>query len=284
MAALRVPATAGSVPLGAVAALRWEDGAGAIERHDRRRRAAIAADLAPGATLGTALAAIEALPAWRDLPPGVSPSATGDAEVMGELFAGFAAAMGLGVLCVYLVLVLLYRDPVHPLTILVALPLSLGGAAAALHLGGLALDLSALIGLLMLMGLVCKNSILLVDEALQRRRDGLERAEALVAAGLARARAIIMTTLAMVAGMLPILAGFTPDAAFRVPMAAAVVGGLLASTALSLVVVPVAFTVADDLRAWAAARARRLVGGPEPEDLLPAGAGGDGAVPTMPRP
>ena len=258
--ALRVPTAAGgSVPLSAVADITWADGAATVERYDRSRRVMISADLAAHATLGEALKAAAELPAWKNLPPGVRVAPAGDAEVMAELFSGFIIALGLGVLCVYFVLVLLYHDVVVPLTILVALPLSLGGAVAGLAMAQMALDLSALIGLLMLMGIVCKNSILLVDEALQQQAAGQIRREAMLNAGTTRARPIIMTTLAMVAGMVPVVLGWSPDASFRAPMAVTVMGGLLASTVLSLVFVPVVFTAFDDLRTWVGRRAGSLL-------------------------
>ena len=258
--ALRVPTTAGnSVPLAAVADITWADGAATVERYDRSRRVVVAADLAAHATLGEALKAAEQLPGWKNLPPGVRVAPAGDAEVMAELFSGFIMALGLGVLCVYFVLVLLYHDLVVPLTILVALPLSLGGAVAGLSIAQMALDLSGLIGLLMLMGIVCKNSILLVDEALQQRETGLDRRTAMLNAGANRARPIIMTTLAMVAGMVPVVLGLSPDSSFRAPMAVTVIGGLLASTVLSLVFVPVTYTAFDDLRNWVGRRAGRLL-------------------------
>ena len=140
-----------------------------------------------------------------------------------------------------------------------ALPLSLGGAVAGLGIAQMALDLSGLIGLLMLMGIVCKNSILLVDEALQQREAGLDRRTAMLNAGANRARPIIMTTLAMVAGMVPVVLGFSPDSSFRAPMAVTVIGGLLASTVLSLVFVPVTYTAFDDLRNWVGRRAGKLL-------------------------
>jgi len=265
--ALRVPTSqGGSVPLSVVADVSWADGAATVERYDRSRRIVVAADLAGHATLGEALATVAKLPAWQHLPPGVRVAPAGDAEVMAELFSGFIMALGLGVLCVYFVLVLLYHDVVVPLTILVALPLSVGGAVAGLGIAQMALDLSGLIGLLMLMGIVCKNSILLVDEAIQQRAAGADRRTAMLTAGATRARPIIMTTLAMVAGMIPVILGLSPDSSFRAPMAVTVIGGLLASTGLSLVFVPVTFTAFDDLRTWAGRGLGRLLNAAEPAE------------------
>ncbi len=265
LAGLRVPTSGGgTVPLSAVVDVLPASSAGSVERYDRVRRIAIEADLA-GATLGDALAAVHRLPALQSLPPGVRLVTAGDAEIMAELFAGFAIAMGLGVLLVYLVLVLLYRDFLHPVTILTALPLSAGGAFAALLMGGMALDLSSLIGLLMLMGIVCKNTILVVDAAITGMREGLDRRTALLEAGATRSRPILMTTLAMVAGMIPIAMGLGADSAFRRPMAFAVIGGLITSTALSLILVPAVFVAVDRLRGRLVRVGRRLITVPEEE-------------------
>ena len=173
----------------------------------------------------------------------------GDAEVMGELFASFGLAMLTGVLCIYIVLVLLFKDFLHPVTILCALPLALGGAFVGLLIAQKSFSMPSLIGLIMLMGVATKNSILLVEYAIVARRDhGMSRFDALMDACHKRARPIIMTTIAMGAGMLPIAIGFgAADPSFRSPMAVAVIGGLITSTVLSLLVVPVVFTYLDDL-------------------------------------
>ncbi|TWT15498.1 efflux RND transporter permease subunit [Reyranella sp. CPCC 100927] len=239
----------GAVPLTSVADIGFADGEARIERQDRRRRIAVEADL-NGVALGTALAAIAELPTLRMLPEGIEQIEYGDAEYMSEMFESFGTAMAMGVLAVLAVLILLFRDFLQPVTILIALPLSIGGAVLALLAYGAALDLSSTIGLLMLMGIVTKNSILLVDFAMTRQQAGVPRRAALLEAGAVRARPIIMTTVAMVAGMIPAAMGVGADAGFRAPMAVAVIGGLLASTVLSLVFVPVAFTCMDDVRAW----------------------------------
>jgi multidrug efflux pump subunit AcrB len=212
--------------------------------------------------LGELTAKVEALPSIRALPVGVRQVSQGDAEMMDELFTGFGIAMVTGVLCIYLVLVLLFKDFLQPVTILAALPLSLGGAFVALLVAGKSFSLSSLIGLIMLMGIATKNSILLVEYAMEARRghpgpDGrataqvLSRYDALIDAGRKRARPVIMTTLAMGAGMLPIALGTgNADPSFRSPMAVTVIGGLLTSTVLSLVVVPAVYTIMDDLAQW----------------------------------
>ncbi len=242
LAGLRVPGRAGLVPLSSVADLSVGSGPSQIDRYDRRRYVTVSADLG-GAPLGQALAQARALPSVQGLPAGVKLIQTGDAEIMAELAAGFGMALVTGVLCVYCVLVLLFRDFLQPVTILSAIPLSVGGAFVALLLGHSELDVPSMIGLVMLMGIVTKNSILLVEHAIVGLRDhGLGLVPALVEACRTRARPIVMTTVAMIAGMLPIALGLGADASFRQPMATAVIGGLVTSTALSLLVVPVVFT------------------------------------------
>ncbi|CAH2600728.1 Efflux RND transporter permease subunit [Rhodovastum atsumiense] len=245
-----------AVPLDAVAEIRYGAGPAQIDRLDRVRKATIEAEL-NGMPLGTATKLVAALPIMHVLPDGIRERETGDKEVMRELFGGFAVALGTGVLLVYLVLVLLFGGFVQPLTIMSALPLSLGGALMALLLAQKALGVSAVIGVLMLMGIVAKNSILLVEYAIVARRTGLERTAALVEAARKRARPIVMTTIAMTAGMAHIAAGIGADSEFRSPMALVVIGGLITSTLLSLVVVPVVFTLLDDLSRLAGRVVRR---------------------------
>jgi multidrug efflux pump subunit AcrB len=180
---------------------------------------------------------------------------------MTELFGSFSLAMAIGVFCIYSVLVLLFHDFLQPATILSALPLSLGGAMVALLICNLSFSMPSVIGLLMLMGVVTKNSILLVEYAIMARRDyGLGRYEALMDACHKRARPILMTTIAMGAGMLPTAMGVGEDPSFRQPMAVVVIGGLLTSTLLSLLVVPVIFTYVDDTLEWFKRRTRGLTG------------------------
>ena len=209
-------------------------------------------------------AAAKELPAVKALPAGVRVVEVGDAEVMGELFVGFGLAMLTGILCIYLVLVLLFHHVLHPVTILAALPLSLGGAFVGLLIAQKSFSMPSLIGLIMLMGIATKNSILLVEYAiLARREHGMTRFEALMDACHKRARPIIMTTLAMGAGMLPIAIGIgTADPSFRSPMAVAVIGGLITSTFLSLLVIPAVFTSVDDLEQKLRRLGRRLRGLP----------------------
>jgi HAE1 family hydrophobic/amphiphilic exporter-1 len=211
-----------------------------------------------------AMKKIEALPALKNLPPGVRMVQTGDAEVMTELFNNFALAMLTGVLMVFAVLVLLFARVFQPITILSSLPLSIGGATFALMATRNPLSMSVVIGFLMLMGIVAKNSILLVDFAIEEMRAGKDRVTALLEAGHKRARPIVMTTVAMIAGMLPIAFGFHGDNSFRGPMAVAVIGGLATSTLLTLVIVPAVFTLIDDLERWSAPRVRGLLTANEP--------------------
>ena len=255
---LRVGTNSGKlVPLTSVADISFGAEEGSVERLNRKRLMAVEANL-NGITLGTAFEAVSALPAMTKMPAGVSQASYGEAEYMSEMFRNFALALLAGILMVTAVLVLLFKDFLQPITILIALPLSIGGAALALILFGAALDLSSTIGILMLMGIVCKNSILLVDHAIVCRNEGADRRTALLTAGTTRARPIIMTTIAMVAGMVPAAIGVGADAAFRAPMAIAVIGGLITSTMLSLVFVPVMFTVMDDVSVRLGRRLKRL--------------------------
>jgi multidrug efflux pump subunit AcrB len=257
---LAVPTSTGrTVMLGQVATLELTGGPAVIDRYDRSRNINFEIELS-GQPLGDVAEAVQQLPAVRNLPPGVKVVEIGDAEVMGELFASFGLAMLTGVLCIYIVLVLLFKDFLHPVTILSALPLSLGGAFVALLLAQKSFSMPSLIGLIMLMGIATKNSILLVEYAIVARRDhGMGRFEALLDACHKRARPIIMTTIAMGAGMLPIAIGLgAADPSFRSPMAIAVIGGLFTSTVLSLLVVPVVFEYVDDVEHWTRRKAGQL--------------------------
>lgn len=258
---LAVPGTRGPVMLGQVARLTMEGGPAVIDRYDRSRNVNFEIELS-GTGLGEAKSAAMALPSIRNLPPGVRVTEIGDAEVMTELFTSFGLAMLTGVLCIYIVLVLLFKDFLHPVTILCALPLALGGAFVGLLIAQKALSMPSLIGLIMLMGVATKNSILLVEYAIVARRDhGMSRWDALQDACHKRARPIIMTTIAMGAGMAPIAFGFgAADSSFRSPMAIAVIGGLITSTVLSLLVVPAVFTYVDDVEHWIKRTLKRVLG------------------------
>lgn len=237
----------GNVMLGNVADISVSSGSVRINRLDRSRDVVINIELS-GRQLGDVVAEVDKLPSLSNLPAGVKRAASGDVERMQELFGSFGLAMLTGVMCVYIVLVLLFKDFLQPVTILAALPFAFGGAFVALLVTHSSFSMPSLIGLLMLMGIVTKNSILLVEYAIMARRDfGMSRLDALLDACNKRARPIVMTTIAMGAGMLPIAMGLGADPSFRMPMATAVIGGLITSTIISLFVVPVVFTFVDDL-------------------------------------
>lgn len=264
--ALRVPtADGGNVPLSAVADLSFQVGDSHIDRFDRERRITLEAEIA-GGSFGQADAAIKELPILQNLPEGVARPLYGDAESMNELFSSFGVAILVGVGLILGVLVLLFRSFVKPVIILAALPLSLAGAFLALLAVGGEINLPVLIGLLMLMGLAAKNSILLVEHAVESERNGSTQTQALLDAAHERARPIIMTTIAMAMGMLPTALGLGNGSEFRQPLAIAVIGGLVSSTALSLVLVPVVYAVMDDFENWLRPRLARWVTMPPPED------------------
>lgn len=248
---LTVPGSRGPVRLGEVASFELAGGPAVISRYDRARNMNFEIELGARG-LSDLTEAVRQLPSVKALPASVRIIDIGDAEAMGELFTGFGLAMLTGILCIYIVLVLLFKDFLQPATILAALPLSLGGAFVGLLIANKSFSMPSLIGLIMLMGIATKNSILLVEYAIVARRDhGLNRWDALLDACHKRARPIIMTTLAMGAGMLPIAIGWgSADASFRSPMATAVIGGLITSTVLSLLVVPAVFTYVDDFEQW----------------------------------
>jgi multidrug efflux pump subunit AcrB len=246
---LRVPLGGGrgGVPLSVVADIKLDQGPTSINRYDRERQATVAADLVGTAALGDATRKIYELPVMKSLPKGVKVSPSGDAESLAELSDGFATAITAGLMMVYAVLVLLFGTFLQPITILFSLPLSIGGAIAALLLTGKQLTTPVWIGILMLMGIVTKNAIMLVEFAVEAVREGKPRHEAIIDAGMKRARPIVMTTVAMVAGMMPSALAFGAGGEFRSPMALAVIGGLIFSTVLSLVFVPAMFMLMDDL-------------------------------------
>ena len=254
---LTVPGRDGPTRIDSVADLSIESGPAIINRYDRLRNINLSIEL-NDVPLGAVVAAVEKLASLSSLPPGVTRATVGDAETMAELFSSFGVAMLTGVLCIYIVLVLLFKDFFQPVTILAALPLSIGGAFVALLAARSSFSMPSLIGLVMLMGITTKNSILLIDYAIVARREhGLGRFEALMDACRKRARPIVMTTIAMGAGMLPIAVGLGVDPSFRSPMAIAVIGGLVTGTLLSLLVIPVVFTFVDDAVRWLAGLGRR---------------------------
>ena len=236
------------VPLRAVAKVEMGQGPSQIDRYHRKRQVTLEASLRADTALGDAINLVHAMPAYQNMPKDVVEAPSGDAEIQRDVFSGFAGAMGSAVLFIYAVLVLLFAGFLHPLTIMVALPLSIGGAIMGLLIFKEALGMYALIGIVMLMGLSTKNSILLVEYCLMTMQGGLSRAEAIQSAGEARMRPILMTTVAMIAGMTPIAMGIGAGSEIRKSMAIAVIGGLITSTFLTLLVVPVVFTYFDDFQ------------------------------------
>ena len=255
---LRVPSSAGQVPLEAVADITISAGATEIERYDRRYRTTISANLAEGALLGPANAKVGLLEQQIELPAGTEIQSSGDAEIMGEVFQAFTVAMVSGVVLTYVVLVLLFHNFVTPVSILMSLPLAIGGAILALFLTGNSISMAVVIGFLMLMGIVTKNAIMLVEFAVSSMDEGTPKRAAILDAVHKRARPIVMTTIAMTAGMVPSAIGTGEGAEFSAPMAIAVIGGLLLSTLLSLLFVPSLFSVVHGgqvrLSGWLARR------------------------------
>jgi len=243
---LRVPGKFGPVPLAAVAEISEGSGPARIDRQDRERNVSVSAEL-NGLPLGEVMATVRKMPAMQNLPVGIAILPAGDTQAFVELFVGFAVALLAGVASVYLVLLLLFHSSTQPLVILAAVPLCGGGAFGLLLLTGNALSLPSLIGLLLLNGIAVKNSILIVDYAILGERAGMARHDALIDACRKRARPVIMTTLAMGAGMLPVALGLGADGNFRTPLGVSVIGGLITSTLLSLVVIPAAYSVVADL-------------------------------------
>ncbi|MGN7293815.1 efflux RND transporter permease subunit [Rhizobium sp. SAFR-030] len=265
--ALRVKTAGGAtVPLSSVADVDYSEGPSSIKRNSRNRVVSIGSDVPQGTALDTATDEFRRIVTETNLPPTVRLAESGDAKIQGEMVQGFANAMLLGLLLVLVVLILLFKDVIQPFTILFSLPLAIGGVAVGLIVTNNALSMPVLIGILMLMGIVTKNAILLVDFAIEMRRHGLERVHAMVEAGRKRARPIIMTSIAMSAGMLPSALGVGEGGSFRAPMAIAVIGGIIVSTVLSLVVVPAFFLIMDDLSRLLSRIFSRFVGKKEIEE------------------
>ncbi len=249
--ALQIPTASGATtPLSSVADVDFQAGPAVIERYGRRDELAIDADLTNGAQIGQGLAEVNHLPIMRHLPPGVEPASLGQQQEYVDLFSALFLAFVTGICMIYGVLVLLFRSFFKPVIIIGALPLALFGAAFALFLTRESLSIPSLIGVLMLLGIAAKNSILLVEYAIERERDGMPQRQAIMEACRERARPIIMTSLAMIAGMLPTAFALGKGSEFRQPMAIAVIGGLITSTVLSLVMVPVIYEVLDDIEHW----------------------------------
>ena len=270
IAALKITtATGAAVPLSSVAEITIGEGPSVVDRLNRERRATIGANLPVGVALGTATARFKEITDSVDLPASVRVAEAGDAEIQAELNQSFGNAMIFGLMLVLTVLILLFKSVIQPFTILFSLPLAIGGVAAALIITGNAVSMPVLIGILMLMGIVTKNAILLIDFAIEMMRQGMGRIEAVIEAGHKRARPIVMTSIAMSAGMLPSAMGAGEGGSFRAPMAIAVIGGIIVSTVLSLVIVPSFFLIMDDLSHLLAWMFSRFVGKKEAEPEAP---------------
>ena len=257
---LPVPTSSGgSVPLKSVAEIGFGAGPTTVQRTNQTRRIAVTADLAPGFVTGDVWPKINELPTMKNLPQGVTKLTLGDQKWQAELIFYFLVALGSGVLLVFAVLVLLYRRFLAPFVNMGSLLLAPLGAAIALHVTGNPVSLPVLIGILMLFGIVAKNSILLVDFAVEMMDHGMPKNEAIYEAGHKRAQPIVMTTVAMVAGMLPIAMSLSGDGSWRAPMGVVVIGGLIFSTVLTLILVPAFFSIAIDIETWIGRQFGKLI-------------------------
>lgn len=263
---LKIRTASGStVPLSTVADIDYSEGPSSIKRNNRYRVVAIGSDLPQGVALNSASDRFRQIVREANIPSTVRLVESGDTKVQNEMQQSFVNAMLMGLMLVLTVLILLFKDMIQPFTILFSLPLAIGGVAAALIITNNPLSMPVLIGILMLMGIVTKNAILLVDFAIEMMHHGMPRIEAMIEAGRKRARPIIMTSIAMSAGMLPSALGVGEGGSFRAPMAIAVIGGIIVSTVLSLVVVPSFFLIMDDLSRLLAWIFGRMVGKKEQE-------------------
>ncbi len=248
---LPVPtAMGGSVPLKTVAEISFGAGPTTIERTNQNRRISIGADLAVNPETGKPFVSseanekIDALPSMKNLPMGVSKLTIGQAKWQAEMVTNFLVAVVTGIASVFAVLVLLYRRFIPPLVNMGSLLLAPLGGVLALKLAGMPISMPVLIGMLMLFGIVAKNSILLVDFAIEEMDKGVDTFTAIMDAGHKRAQPIVMTTVAMVAGMVPTAIALTGDGSFSQPMGVTVIGGLIVSTILTLLIVPASFSLA----------------------------------------
>ncbi len=258
---LPVPTSNGtSVPLKAVADIGFGSGPTTIQRSNQLRRLAIGADLAPGVVEGDVWAKVNQLPSVKNLPQGVQKMNLGNQKWQSELLFNFAVALASGVLLVFAVLVLLYRRFLAPFVNMGSLILAPLGAAVALHIANQPVSLFVLIGILMLFGIVAKNSILLVDFAVEMMNHGMPKDAAIHEAGHKRAQPIVMTTIAMVAGMLPTAMSLSGDNSWRAPMGVTVIGGLIFSTLLTLLLVPAYFSIAISIELRVGKLFHKLIG------------------------
>lgn len=274
LAQLRVPTTLGTTTtLGAVADLSFEAGPGTIQRLYRKRMAAVQADFAPGVTSGAATAAVDSTPTMRAILEAervgnavVTRARVGSEQAEAQMFGGIVIALASGVALIYSVMVLLFRSVFKPVVILASLPLSFSGAFLALLITGREISMPVMIGCVLLLGIAAKNAILLVEFIIEAQHRGKSTYDAIIEGCRERARPIVMTTVAMSAGMLPTALGIGEGAGFRQPMAIAVIGGLISSTVLSLVLVPSVYSIVDAFERWLNPKAARLATPLTPED------------------
>lgn len=256
------------VPLRTIATLSYANGPTNINRYDRQRQIMVYANTIPGTPLGNLIQIMEKEMKNMNIPPGITYDFQGEAQRMKDAFSEMTKALFLGIIFIYLVLASQFEHFIHPFTIMMALPLSFIGVFLALFITNKELGLMSLIGIVMLMGLVCKNSILVIDYTIKLRKAGMERNEALLTAGPIRLRPILMTTMGMICGMFPIALGLTPGSEGRAPMAIGVIGGLITSTMLTLVVVPVVYTIIDDIMSWLGRITKIKIYVPSSEEII----------------
>ncbi len=249
----------GTVPLRVVADIHFGAGPSKIRRYNQVRRLVIGGDLTPGSVSSDAYKYIYATQIMKNLPAGIREVKFGEQEFQGDLISGFVIAVLSGVLLVFAVLILLYKRVLPPFVNMGSLLLAPLGGVLALLILGIPISMPVYIGLLMLFGIVAKNSILLVDFAIEEMRHGVDRFDAILDAAHKRAQPIVMTSVAMIAGMLPIALGLSGDSSWRSPMAICVIGGIAMSTLLTLVIVPAGFTLADDMEKWIGPRLGKLL-------------------------
>jgi multidrug efflux pump subunit AcrB len=271
---LPVPtASGGSVPLSRVAEIKFGSGPTAIQRYNQNRRVLVGADLAPGVVAGTAQVEIDQLPVLRNLPQGVARDVVGQQELQIEVQTNLTNAIIAGILLVFAVLVLLYKRLMSPLVNMTSLALAPLGGVLLIWLSGLAQSMPVYIGILLLLGIVSKNSILLIDFAIEEMNKGVGKLDAIMDAGHKRAQPIVMTTVAMTAGMVPVALSLSGDGAWRQPMGIVVIGGLIMSTLLTLLIVPAGFSLADGFEKRVGPLLRRKLLTYTPEDEAKAMAG-----------
>jgi HAE1 family hydrophobic/amphiphilic exporter-1 len=274
--ALPLPSPRGRVTLGDVAVVRMDAGQSEIQHFNRLKSVTVSTQVAPGGALGDIVTAAKEALAKDPLPPGYMYKIEGQAADMEETSAAMGLAVFTAMTFIYMVLASQFESLTHPFTLLVSVPLAMVGAVLALWITGSSFSMGSQIGLILLMGLVTKNAILLVDGALQHMRDGHGAEEAMMFAGPRRLRPILMTSAAMVFGMLPTAIGTGIGASFRAPMGIAVIGGVVSSTLLTLLVVPIVFLWVERGRALSA-RASAWAGGKRATTHAPA-VGDDAAV------